>query len=120
MGRAYDTDLSAASSIDDSAVALQEHYGCGPANAQWEAFAQGRKGAAMVLRMVDGTDFDTLASRLRALGYDGPEDSAGVWRGGADVVAAVDGAGPTSSPPSTGPSRPSASRWCCWPTRGSW
>ena len=88
--RAYDLDFSAASSIDDSAVALQEKYGFGPANAQWEAFAQGRKGAAMVLKMDDGTDFDALASRLRSLGYDKPKVGTGVWRGGVDLVAGID------------------------------
>lgn len=91
ISRAYDRDFSAASSIDDSAVALQDKYGFGPANAQWEAFAQARKGASMVLKMDDGTDFDAIAARLRSLGYGKPKEDTGVWRGGVDLVAGIDG-----------------------------
>ena len=93
--KAYDTDLSAASSIDESAVALQEMYGFGPATAQWEAYAQSRAGATMVLKPADGTDFDTLAGNLRDLGYQAPKSDDGVWRGGIDLVAQID---PTLSP----------------------
>ena len=71
--KAYDTDLSAASSIDESAVALQEKYGFGPATAQWEAYAQSRAGATMVLKPAEGTDFDTLAGNLARPGLPGPE-----------------------------------------------
>ncbi|GAB3661675.1 hypothetical protein GCM10027596_22040 [Nocardioides korecus] len=95
LSKAYDADLSAASSIDGSGPALEGKYGFGPATAQWEAYAQSPRGATMVLRPRDGTDFDGLARRLRKLGYDAPSTPDGVWRGGADLVAALD---PTLSP----------------------
>ena len=91
IAKAYDADVSAASSIDGSAVALEQKYGFGPATAQWEAYAQSRAGATMVLRPREGTDFGSLARRLRTLGYKQPKEDDGVWRGGADLVAALDG-----------------------------
>ena len=95
MSRAYDSDFSAASSIDESAVALQENYGFGPATAQWEAYAQSRRGATMVLAPGDAADFDELAANLSDLGYTKPKNDDGVWRGGADLVAGID---PTITP----------------------
>jgi hypothetical protein len=95
MQKAYDTDFSAASSIDDAAVALQKIYGFGPADAQWEAYAQSRAGATMVLKVADGTSFDTLADNLRMAGYRTPKHDDGVWNGGTDLVASLD---PTLSP----------------------
>jgi hypothetical protein len=90
LNRAYDEDLSAASSIDDSAQALQEHYGFSPGNAAWEAYTQSRAGAAMVLRPVDGVDFADLARDLKEIGYTEPRSDTGVWTGGADLVSALD------------------------------
>lgn len=88
--RAYGKDLSAASSIDESAEALQEHYGFSPGNADWEAYTQAEAGAAMVLRPVDGVGFDDLADKLRQLGYRAPSSGTGVWNGGADLVSGID------------------------------
>jgi hypothetical protein len=95
MLEAYDSDYAAASSIDESAGALQEKFGFGPATAQWEAFAQGRRGAAMVLKVPEGSDFGVLADNLRSAGYGKPKDVDGVWQGGADLVARID---PTITP----------------------
>ena len=94
MSRAYDSDFSAASSIDESAVALQGNYGFGPATADWEAYAQSRRGATMVLKLPDGTDFGSLRDKLRRLGYGAPRGD-GVWRGGIDLVSQID---PSISP----------------------
>ena len=91
---AYDTDFVAASSIDESAAALHRLYGFSPVNAEWEAFAQGRRGAAMVLKVPDA-DFDDLADNLDSIGYEEPEEDDGVWKGGVDLVAATD---PTLTP----------------------
>ena len=88
--KAYDVDLSAASSIDEEGVALQRLYGFGPATATWEAYAQSRHGAALVLQLPDDTDFDTIASHLRDIGYRQPASDDGVWNGGADLVASLD------------------------------
>jgi hypothetical protein len=93
--KGYDTDLSAASSIDESAAALQEHFGFSPATASWEAYAQSREGATMVLRMPDGFDLKRVADHLDELGFTRPSKDTGVWKGGADLVAAID---PTITP----------------------
>ena len=93
--KAFDSDYGSASSIVDSAPALQENYGFSPATAQWEAFAQGRQGAAMVLKVEQGADFDVLAGNLRSAGYKKPKDDDGVWKGGADLMPEID---PSISP----------------------
>lgn len=98
MAKAFATDLSAASTLDESAVALADKFGFSPADAQWEAFGQARDGAAMLLRLPDDTDFDALATRLEDLGYRAPaaeRTGGGVWSGGEDLVAQLD---PTISP----------------------
>jgi hypothetical protein len=93
--KGYDTDLSAASSIDESSAALQEHFGFSPATAQWEAYAQSRAGAAMVVRMPDDFDMDRVTAHLDDLGFTRPSTPTGVWKGGIDLVAAID---PTITP----------------------
>lgn len=93
--KAYDRDFNAASSIDSAAVGMHEKFGFGPVNSQWEAYAQGRKGATMVLKVADGTDFDVLAENLRSDGYTAPKDDDGIWEGGPEVVAQLD---PTFTP----------------------
>ena len=93
--KGYDTDLSAASSIDQSAVALQQHFGFSPATAEWEAYAQSRAGATMVLRMPDAFDMKQVADHLDELGFTRPSKDTGVWEGGADLVAGID---PTITP----------------------
>jgi len=90
ISRGYDRDLTAVSSIDDSAVALQEHFGFSPATASWEAYAQSRAGATMVLRMPGGFDFDKVTSKLASAGFTKPKQDDGVWNGGVDLVAAID------------------------------
>jgi hypothetical protein len=94
-GKAYDSDLSAVSSIDESTAALQEHFGFSPATAQWEAYAQSRAGATMVVRMPDGFDMDRVTAHLDDLGFTRPAKATGVWKGGIDLVAAID---PTITP----------------------
>ncbi len=93
--KAYDSDYAAVSSVDEAAGALQEIYGFGPATAQWEAFAQGSKGAVMVLKVREGSDFGILGDNLRSAGYGKPEEDDGVWEGGADLVSGLD---PTITP----------------------
>lgn len=95
IARAYDSDLSAVSSVDEAAAALQEHFGFSPATADWEAYAQADGGAAMVLRMPDDFDFDQVRSNLADLGFTKPKNADGVWSGGIDLVAAID---PTITP----------------------
>jgi hypothetical protein len=93
--KAYDTDFSAASSVDEATAALQKHFGFSPATAQWEAYAQSRQGATMVLKMPDGFDFDRVEDHLDDLGFTRPAKDTGVWEGGVDLVASID---PTITP----------------------
>jgi len=95
MSRGYDADLTAASSIEDAAVALHDKYGFSPTNAEWEAFAQSRAGAVMVLQLPGDTDMDEIRANLDRLGYQKPSSDDGVWDGGADLVSGID---PTISP----------------------
>lgn len=92
--KAYDEDLAAVSSVTESAGALQEDLGFSPGTALWEAYAQSRDGATMVLRMPDDFDFSGVRSKLSSAGFTEPDDGL-VWRGGADVVDVLD---PTISP----------------------
>jgi len=88
--KAYDSDLSAASSIDESTAALQKHFGFSGANADWEAYGQSRAGATMVLRMPDDFDMGRVTDALDGLGFTRPSTSTGVWKGGVDLVASID------------------------------
>jgi hypothetical protein len=93
--KAYNTDFSGVSSINDSAPALEKYFGFSPATMAWEAYAQSGAGAAMVARMPDDFDMGAIAANLKALGYTIPKTSDGVWLGGTDLVAAID---PTITP----------------------
>ena len=93
--RGYDSDLSAASSIDESTAALQKNFGFSPASVDWEAYAQSRAGATMVVRLPDGFDFGRITKHLEDLGFTRPSKDTGVWKGGVDLVAAID---PTITP----------------------
>lgn len=91
----YDTDLAAVSSVDESTAALQKNFGFSPATMQWEAYGQSTSGATMVARMPDGFDFDKVVHHLEDLGFTRPSADDGVWKGGVDLVAAID---PTITP----------------------
>lgn len=95
ISRAYDTDFSAVSSIDEAAGALQEKFGFSPATMAWEAFAQSDHGAAMVARMPDGFDLGRVREHLDELGYTEPDEGEEIWRGGIDLTASID---PTITP----------------------
>lgn len=94
-GKGYDSDLTAASSIDDSTAALQKNFGFSPATADWEAYAQSRQGATMVVRMPDSFDMEHVTGHLEDLGFTEPSKPDGVWQGGVDLVSAID---PTITP----------------------
>jgi hypothetical protein len=95
ISRGYDADLTAASSIDESAAALKAKYGFSPVNADWEAYAQSRKGAVMVLKLSSDADMKAIEDKLDGLGYQKPTSDTGVWDGGVDLVAQID---PTITP----------------------
>lgn len=89
--KAYDTDLSASSSIEGSAVALQRYFGFSPATILWEAYSQTETGAAMVVRVPDEIDLDDVRDNLVEIGFTKPAKDTGVWDGGIDLIAALDG-----------------------------
>lgn len=92
---AYERDLSAASALTDGAGAQQEFLGFSPGTVEWEAIAHSREGASLVLRLDDEVDLDDVRSALEESGFDEPATDGGVWKGGADLVAALDpGLGP--------------------------
>lgn len=95
IARGYERDLTAASSIDDAAQAMQDHFGFSPENADWEVFFQNREGAGTVLRMGDGTDFAKIAAKLTDAGFTKPSSAEKVWKGGVDLIPTID---PTLTP----------------------
>ncbi|MCW2786708.1 MAG: hypothetical protein JWP74_3225 [Marmoricola sp.] len=90
VGRAYDADLSAVSSIDDSAPAMQKYFGFSPSTITWEAYGQSKAGAAMVAKMPTGFDFSKVRDHLLDVGFKQPSSTDGVWNGGVDLIAATD------------------------------
>jgi hypothetical protein len=87
----FERDLTSASALGSSAVALHEAVGLSPATLDWELFAQSAEGAALLLRPPEDASFDDLGDRLASLGFSRPDEDAGVWRGGPDVVARIGG-----------------------------
>lgn len=91
--RGFDTDLTGASSVDESVAALQKYFGFSPLTADWEAYAQSKQGQTMVMK-VPG-DLDRVRDHLKDLGFTKPAERDGVWSGGVDLVSAID---PTITP----------------------
>lgn len=81
---AYDRDLSAPSSLGQSAVPMQERLGFSPATVAWESFTQSERGAVTLLG-TDGDDafFERVPDALEDTGFDSPEADerldGGLW-----------------------------------------
>jgi hypothetical protein len=90
LDRAYETDASAVSVLGDRVPVMERAYGWSVLDAEWEALAQSRQGAAIIVQMPPEYDLGPVRERLGELGYLEPFDSDGVWRGGADLVAGID------------------------------
>ena len=88
LDRAFEAELTGSSALPGSAVTMQDEMGFSPATAEWELFAQSRAGAAVLLRL---QSLDGVGERLRDLGYTEPAEETGVWRGGPDLLASIDG-----------------------------
>jgi hypothetical protein len=86
---AFDADLSPMSALVASAEVLHEEYGFSPATLEWELLAQSPEGAAVVMRLPEGTDFEALEDRLEGLGYERPREPTGTWTGGADLLPSI-------------------------------
>lgn len=90
ISRTYDEDVTTTSAVVESFKGMQANYGITPADAEWEAYGQGRDGAVDVLRLKDSVDLDDLTDHLADAGYAEPDDEDGVWVGDGDLVAGFD------------------------------
>lgn len=91
LDEAFSADLGAMTALVSSAPSLQQSFGFSPATLEWEAFAQSPEGAVDLMKVDDQVSFDEITDRLEDLGYQRPEDEEGVWVGGPDVIAGIDG-----------------------------
>ena len=89
MSDAFETDLSSMSALPESAETLHDEFGFSPATLEWELLSQSEAGAAVLMKLPEGTDFDALADRLEELGYRRPADDTGVWVGGVDLLPSI-------------------------------
>jgi hypothetical protein len=87
LDRAYETDASAVSALGTMTPLMSRRYGWSVLDVEWEALAQSRQGAAIVLQMPSGLDLEMVRERLGEVGYREPFEADGVWRGGTDLVA---------------------------------
>jgi hypothetical protein len=89
LADAFEADLSPMSALLESTPAMHENYGFSPATLDWELLTQGADGAAVLMQLPEGTDFDALADGFEELGYQRPEDETGVWKGGIDLLPSI-------------------------------
>ncbi|MFT4085455.1 MAG: hypothetical protein QM638_22970 [Nocardioides sp.] len=91
LSRAFDRDLSPASTLTDSAVLLQRRLGWSPATLVWELLSQSTKGAVVIGRLPDSVSFDSLRATMRATGLTAPSHGD-VWDG-SEALYQVEGSG---------------------------
>ena len=89
LDRAYDRDVSAVSVLADMTAVMERRYGWSVLDARWEALAQSRRGAALVVQLPPDFAMGMVREHLDELGYVEPFESDGVWRGGGDLVAGI-------------------------------
>ncbi|MDP2772232.1 MAG: hypothetical protein Q8O61_01650 [Nocardioides sp.] len=94
LSEGYDADLTSASALPESAQVMHVRFGFSPASVDWELFSQSEAGAVVMLHLPEATDWDDLAAQLTTLGYTEPDDEAGVWTGGSEVLARIGGVTP--------------------------
>jgi hypothetical protein len=88
-----DRDLSV-SPLAASAAALRETFGYSPLESEWEILGQGPEGQVDVLKLGEDVDLGEVADRYQEAGFTAPDDdelSGGVWTGGPDVLAELEG-----------------------------
>ncbi|WP_435770185.1 hypothetical protein [Nocardioides sp. SYSU DS0651] len=88
---AFDRDLAGTTALVESAPTIHSQLGFSPATIDWELFAQGEKGAIVMVGLPESFDYDALRDRLREAGFPEPAEDDGVWRGGVDVLERLDG-----------------------------
>lgn len=89
LDEGYDADLTSTSALVQSAPVLQESYGFSPASLDWELFSQSTQGAVVVMALPESTDLEALADGFEDLGYERPDEDAGVWVGGGSLLARI-------------------------------
>jgi hypothetical protein len=87
LSRGYDEDLTAGSSLTDSAEVLRRSFGISLARVDWELFAQSTSGAVVIVK-VPGS-FDAIRDQLTEAGFAPPSSPTGVWDGSSVDVGAV-------------------------------
>lgn len=87
----FDGDLAPASALEESAPVIHAELGFSPATIDWELFAQGEDGAVVIMGVSDDFDLDRVRTRLKAVGFEEPDEDDGVWRGGADLLESLSG-----------------------------
>lgn len=87
LDRGYEADLTSASALGSSALAMQESLGFSPATLEWELFSQSESGASLLMRLGSGVTLGDVAAQLRAVGY---EESDGLLAsdGSEDLITA--------------------------------
>jgi hypothetical protein len=88
LNRAFDDDLSSTSVLVASAPVLQQRFGFSPADADWELYSQSDQGAVVMVHL-PADDLAGVGDHLQELGYTEPQDPAGIWEGGSDLVAEI-------------------------------
>lgn len=94
LSEGYDADLTSASALPESAQVMHVRFGFSPASVDWELFSQSEAGAVVMMHLPESTDWDNLAAQLSTLGYTEPDDEAGVWMGGSEVLGRIGGVTP--------------------------
>lgn len=86
---AFEQDLSPMSALLESTPAMHERYPFSPVTLDWELLSQSEEGAVVLMRLPEGTDFDTVEDGIERLGYQRPDDAEGVWLGGIDLLPTI-------------------------------
>lgn len=94
LDQGYDADLTSASALPESAQVMHVRFGFSPASVDWELFSQSEAGAVVIMHLPESTDWGSLAAQLSTLGYTEPDDEAGVWMGGSEVLGRIGGVTP--------------------------
>lgn len=89
LADAFEEDLSPMSALLESTPAMQERFPFSPVTLDWELLSQSEEGAVVLMRLPEGTDFDTVEDGIERLGYQRPEDENGVWLGGIDLLPTI-------------------------------
>lgn len=88
---AFDHDLSSTTALGESAPTIHAELGFSPATIDWELFAQGERGAVVIMGLPESFDIDQLRASLSSAGFTEPDQDDGVWRGGVDLLERLDG-----------------------------